>query len=245
MKINSIFKRNRSQVLVTVPVFNEEESIGSVINQIHDYGIGEIVVIDDGSTDRTIEMAEKEGALVLRLLFNLGIGGAVQAGFKFADEMGYPFVVRIDGDGQHKVEEIEKLLSIVKRGEVDIAIGSRFCPGNRTYNPSIFRNLGIRWFSFLISTLIREPVYDPTSGMLAMNRRALKILARYYPQDYPEVEARVLMKKAKLKVVEIPVEMKLRSTGLSSITLFRSIYYMFKVSLATLLAAIREEPEII
>ncbi len=230
------------QVLVVIPAFNEEGSIANVVQQVRKEGLGIVLVVDDGSEDETARAAAQAGAHVLRLPYNLGIGGAVQAGFKYAVDMGFEYVVRLDGDGQHRVEEVRHLLAPVRRGEVDVAIGSRFLPGQHTYSPPRARALGIRWFARLVSWFVRQPTYDPTSGMQALNRRATKVLAENYPQDYPEVEARVLLGKAKLRVQEVRVMMEPRRTGASSITYLRSIYYAFKVTLATFLAALREPP---
>ena len=134
-------------------------------------------------------------------------------------------------------------MSTVEHAKADVAIGSRFLPGQHNYKPPLSRRMGIRWFAKLISLLTREPAYDTTSGMQALNRKAIEILAENYPQDYPEVEARVLLHKANLRVVEIPARMKPRTAGMSSITYLRAIYYMLKVTLATFLAALREPPD--
>jgi hypothetical protein len=172
----------------------------------------------------------------------LGIGGAVQAGLMFAVDMGYSYVIRLDGDGQHRIEEASKLLRFVQEGKVDVAIGSRFLPGQHTYTPPFSRAMGIRWFAAMISSITGKPAYDTTSGMQVLNRRALTILSANYPQDYPEVEARILMHKVGMRVEEISVKMEPRVTGMSSITYLRAIYYLFKVSLATLIAALRRTP---
>jgi hypothetical protein len=145
----------------------------------------------------------------------------------------------VDGDGQHHAADIVPLLEAVTQGRVDVAIGSRFCPGHETFCPAFARRLGIRYFALLVSLLVGERVYDPTSGFQCMNRSAIHCFAHYYPQDYPEVEARVLMKKMRLQVMEMPVEMRARRAGKSSIDLLRSIYYVPKVTLATLMAAFR------
>lgn len=232
----------RDQILAIVPAFNEEGSIDAVVTEIQNLGICDVLVIDDGSIDRTAIIVEQKGALVLRLPFNLGIGGAVQAGLKYALELDYAYVIRMDGDGQHWVEDVDKLLQVVKLGKADVAIGSRFIPGHQTYTPPWNRGIGIRWFAALISMITHKPAYDTTSGMQSFNRRAIRILAESYPQDYPEVEARVLLHKTGLRVLEIPVRMKSRSTGISSINYHQAIYYMLKVTLATFLAALRQAP---
>jgi glycosyltransferase involved in cell wall biosynthesis len=200
------------------------------------------VVVDDGSTDETAAVARRAGADVLALPYNLGIGGAVQTGLKFAARKDYAFIIRVDGDGQHYVADIPRLLALVQRGVADVAIGSRFCPGEETYRPPLARRLGIRFFSRLISFLTGQPAYDPTSGMQCLNRRALRVLAQCYPQDYPEVEARILFHRAGLRVIETPAHMLPRPAGNSSITNVRAIYYMLKVTLATLITFLRRGP---
>jgi glycosyltransferase involved in cell wall biosynthesis len=228
---------------VIVPAYNEQENIGHVVREIKQQaGYADILVINDGSSDATGEMAQRSGASVLNLPYNLGIGGAVQAGIKFAWNYGYPFVVRLDGDGQHNPADIPRLLGAVMQGRADVAIGSRFCEKKETYRPSFARRLGIRMFCLLVSVLVGYRVNDTTSGLQCMNLEAMKHFVRYYPQDYPEVEAHVLMHKVDLKVIEIPVVMRPREAGVSSINSLRSIYYAFKVSLATLIAALQVEP---
>jgi len=237
-----VWDTDLSQVLVIIPAYNEEACIGDVVRNVRESGLTNVLVVDDGSADRTAAEARKAGAYAMSLTYNLGIGGAVQAGLKFALEMGYQYVVRLDGDGQHQVEEALKLLRLVQSGDADVAVGSRFFPGQHTYRPPLSRAIGIRWFATLISLITRRPAYDTTSGMQAINRAALTILANNYPQDYPEVEARVLLHKARLTVLEVPVHMRPRAAGMSSITMFGAVYYVFKVSLATLIAAMRQAP---
>jgi len=233
---------NPAQVLVIIPAYNEEGCIARVVRGVRQRGFNEVLVIDDGSPDRTAFQASQAGAFVLSLPYNLGIGGAVQAGFKFAVDRGYAYVIRLDGDGQHDIGEAMKLLHLVQTGQADVAIGSRFLPGQHTYSPPLSRAMGIRWFAVMVSWITGEAVYDTTSGMQALNRPALTILAENYPQDYPEVEARILLHKARLRVVEVAAKMAPRAAGLSSITYARAIYYMFKVSLATFIAALRQAP---
>jgi glycosyltransferase involved in cell wall biosynthesis len=231
-----------SSVLIIIPAYNEEACVADVVRRVRESGFPRVLVVDDGSSDRTAAEASSAGASVLSLPYNLGIGGAVQAAIKFALQAGYSCAVRIDSDGQHDIQEAQKLLRAVQDGEADVAIGSRFIPGYQTYIPPLSRSLGIRWFAALVSWIIGTPVYDTTSGMQAMNRRALTVLAENYPQDYPEVEARILLSRAGLRVVEIPVHMAPRAAGMSSITYMRAVYYMLKVTLATLVAALRQVP---
>jgi glycosyltransferase involved in cell wall biosynthesis len=225
--------------IAIVPALNEEGSVGRVIEEILtvDPGI-EVVVVDDGSVDRTAEVARRRGARVLRLPFNLEIGGAVQTGFRFAFEHGFDLAVRVDGDGQHDPSELSKIVEPVLRGEADIVIGSRFA-GSAGFRPSRSRRLGIRILAWTVSALVRQRVTDPTSGFQAVNRRGIALFAADYPHDYPEAEAVVMVMRHRLRLKEVPVRMRERSAGRSSITLFRSVYYMVKVQIAIFVALVR------
>jgi glycosyltransferase involved in cell wall biosynthesis len=198
----------------------------------------EIVVVSDGSSDRTADVAEELGARALRLPFNLGIGGAVQTGFRYAWENGYELAVRCDGDGQHIPAELPKVIAPVVAGDADIAIGSRFVSGGG-YRSSATRRIGIRLLALAVSAIARQRVTDATSGFQALNRRALELFAADYPHDYPEVEGMVMTIKHRLRLVEVPVEMREREHGRSSITALRSIYYMVKVLIALFVGLFR------
>jgi glycosyltransferase involved in cell wall biosynthesis len=225
-----------------VPAYNEAGSIGAVVAEIRaaDPEL-EVVVVDDGSTDATAELAGSAGATVLRLPYNLGIGAAVQTGLQYASVNDFDLAVQIDGDGQHDARELEQLLAPVVSGEADIAVGTRFA-GARFYRPSVARRLGIALFAGLVSLIVRQRVTDTTSGFRAMNRRGIRLFASDYPHDYPEVEATVLVFRHRLRMVEVPVAMRQRETGRSSITVFRSLYYMGKVSLALFVGLLRPRP---
>lgn len=215
-----------------VPALNEEDSIGGVIDEIRAFDPSfDVVVIADGSTDRTAEVAAEHCAHVLRLPFNLGIGGAVQTGFRYAWEHGCEIVVRVDGDGQHDPAELGAVLAPVLAGHADVVVGSRFV-GTDGYRSSRARRLGIRVLAWTVSTIVRQRVTDPTSGFQALNRRALALFAADYPHDYPEVEATVMAHRCGLRLMEVPVTMRERGGGRSSITALHSIYYMLKVLLA-------------
>ncbi len=218
--------------IAVVPALNEESSIGAVIEGIRAFDpTFEVVVIADGSTDRTPEVAAEHGAQVLRLPFNLGIGGAVQTGFRYAWEQGCELVVRVDGDGQHDPAELGAVLAPVLAGQADVVVGSRFV-GTDGYRSSRARRLGIRVLAWTLSALVRQRVTDPTSGFQALNRRALALFAADYPHDYPEVEATLMAHRGGLRRLEVPVTMRERDGGRSSINALHSIYYMVKVLLA-------------
>jgi glycosyltransferase involved in cell wall biosynthesis len=223
-----------------VPALNEEHTVQRVIDELHAFDAGlDIVVVDDGSTDRTAEVAAARGAFVLRLPFNLGIGGAVQTGFRFAFEQGYDIAVRVDGDGQHDPEQLTRILEPVLRGEADIAVGSRFAAGEGGYRSSRSRRLGIRILAAVVSRIVGQRVTDTTSGFQALNRNGIALFARDYPHDYPEVEATIMVFRHRLRLQEVPVSMRERGAGRSSITAFRSIYYMVKVLLAIFVGLFR------
>jgi glycosyltransferase involved in cell wall biosynthesis len=223
-----------------VPALNEEGSVGRVIDELRAFDPGlEIVVVDDGSTDRTRDVAAARGAHVLRLPFNLGIGGAVQTGFRYAWEEGFDLAVRVDGDGQHDPRELDRVIEPVLAGEADIAVGSRFAVRSGGYRSSRSRRIGIRLLAWVVSLLVRQRVTDTTSGFQAVNRLGIKLFAADYPHDYPEVEATVLLFKHRLRLREVPVTMRARETGRSSITAIHSVYYMVKVLLAIFVAIFR------
>ena len=227
------------RVIAVVPAHNEEAAIGGVIDEIRAFDrTFDVVVVDDGSVDATATVAAQHGAAVLTLPFNIGIGGAVQTGFMYALEHGYPTAVRLDGDGQHVAADLGKLLDVLMAEGADIVTGSRFT-GTDSYRPPLARRIGIVWFAKLVSILTRQKVTDTTSGFQALNRRGIELFAREYPSDYPEVEATVLVYKHRLRLAEVSVQMREREHGSSSITLARSIYYVFKVTLALCVAMVR------
>jgi glycosyltransferase involved in cell wall biosynthesis len=229
----------RRRGVAIVPAFREERAIGGVVAEILDAGLDlDVVVVDDGSSDGTAAAAHAAGAAVVRLPFNLGIGGAVQTGFKYALAYGYELAVRLDGDGQHLPGELPKLIEPVLAGDADIVVGSRFAAAG-DYRPPLARRLGIGLFARIVSVLVRQRVTDTTSGFQALNRRGIRLFAADYPHDYPEVEATVMVVKHRLRLLEVPAEMREREHGRSSITALRSFYYVVKVLLALFVGLFR------
>ena len=226
--------------IAIVPALNEELALPGVIDELRAFDPGlDIVVVDDGSVDRTAAVAAAKGARVLRLPFNLGIGGSVQTGFRYAYENGYDLAVRVDGDGQHDPGQLGLVIAPVLRGDADIAVGSRFASTGSGYRSTRTRRIGIRLLAWVVSRIVGQRVTDTTSGFQALNREGIALFARDYPHDYPEVEATVMVFRHRLRLCEVPVTMRERGAGRSSITALRSIYYMVKVLLAIFVGLFR------
>jgi glycosyltransferase involved in cell wall biosynthesis len=236
MMDNGVIKR-----LAVVPAYNEADSVASVVKSLRaDAPDFDVLVIDDGSTDETGPRARAAGAPVVRMPFNLGIGGAVQTGFIYAKEHGYDYMAQVDGDGQHEASELHKLLrTMATRPELDVVCGSRFLSDEHEYRAPFARRLGIRLFAFALTRMSGKTVTDPSSGFRLYNRRAIELFARDYPHDYPEVEAVLMVHAHRLQIAEVPVRMRMRAGGRSSIDRRRSVYYMIKVSLALLAGIMR------
>ncbi|OGX68121.1 MAG: glycosyl transferase family 2, partial [Paenibacillus sp. RIFOXYA1_FULL_44_5] len=210
------------KLLVIIPAFNEEASIQQVIRDVQaQIPQADIVVVNDGSTDLTGELAEKMDVHVLHLPFNLGIGGAVQTGYLFAQQNRYHLTVQIDGDGQHLPSEIAKLVETMDSHNLDMVIGSRF-KTDMGYKPSWSRKIGIAILAKLIGFFVGQPVTDTTSGFRLCGERVIALFAEYYPTDYPEVETIILLSRYGFRFEEVPVQMKMRLSGKSSITARRS-----------------------
>lgn len=231
------------KILVVVPCFNEEQAIAGVVTEInrvrdrHRLNL-DVLAVNDCSTDQTLSVIQQLNCQYLDLPVNLGIGGAMQAGYRYAYRHGYDIAVQMDGDGQHPADELPKVIRPLVEDRADVVIGSRFLE-RVGFQSSAARRLGIRYFRWLNQLLIRRTVHDSTSGFRAFNQRTIALVNRYYPDEYPEPEAVVLFGLNRLRIAEVPVVMRERQGGTSSITLIRALYYMFKVTMGTLFVYIR------
>lgn len=226
------------KILIMIPAYNEEDNIlntiGDLCNCEMDY---DYVVINDCSTDKTLEILSNNKCNYLNLPINLGIGGGVQAGYRYAMEHGYDIAVQFDGDGQHVAKYIKDLIAPIVAGQADMTVGSRFIR-KEGFQTSAMRRLGISFLSKLINLLCGIKITDVTSGMRAANKKMIAFFANNYAQDYPEPEAILTVGLVGGIVQEVPVEMRERQGGVSSINPMRSVYYMLKVSLALLISRI-------
>jgi len=233
-----------SSYLAIVPAYNEADTVARTIEEIRRHSDFDVVVIDDGSTDDTCDRARRAGAAVIQHPFNLGIGGAVQTGYQYALDQGYDVAVQVDGDGQHDPRHIPELLDHLRANpRLDMVTGSRFLVReNGGYRSSMPRRFGIRVFARVLSLVVRRPITDPTSGFRMVGRHGIELFARDYPHDYPEVEAVLLLHFHQLEGCELPVRMRARQGGVSSINASRSLYYMIKVLLAIFVGLMRRRP---
>ncbi len=230
------------RVCIIVPCYNEQDNITRVINEITDLpGEKVILVINDGSTDKTSERAKATGkAIVIDLPANLGVGGAVQTGFKYASRNKFDIAIKLDGDGQHDPQCIQQLLRPILENEADIVIGSRFIQNNEGFKSTFWRRAGIKFFEMICKILTGTKITDATSGLRAYNRRSIEFMSLYYPSfDYPEPEEIILAGKNQFKLMEIPATMRKRMSGESTISSAMSIYYMLKVTLAMIFISLR------
>ncbi|MFH1640610.1 MAG: glycosyltransferase family 2 protein [Candidatus Omnitrophota bacterium] len=230
------------KVLIILPAYNEEENIGKVIEDVRkNIPTADILVVNDGSLDSTAKAAKDKEAAVIDLPFNLGIGAAMQAGYKFAYREEYDIAVQCDGDGQHPAYQIKNLIAPLLSNKADIVVGSRFL-GSFGYRSSVWRQIGIVLFSKLLSFITKERLTDTTCGFRGLNKKAIKSFSIYYPCDYPEVEALVLAHKEGLRITEVPIRIYRRKQGNSSIGFFDSFYYTIKVLIAVVIDLFEETP---
>lgn len=226
--------------LIIIPAYNESENIEKTVHAIEKNAPGfDYVIINDCSTDNTREICERAGFNIINLPINLGIGGAVQTGYRYSYEEGYDLAVQVDGDGQHDPKFLNTMSEYLIKNELDMVIGSRFI-NKEGFQSSGARRMGIKYFTVLIKILTGKKITDPTSGLRMINRKIMKIFAYDYPKDYPEPESVVAILRKRSKVEEIPVVMKARTGGTSSISPKKSVYYMIKVTLAILIECIRK-----
>ncbi len=230
-------------LLIVIPAFNEEGAIGGVVSEVRAM-LPEVpvLVIDDCSGDGTAARAREAGAQVLPLPHHLGLGGAVQAGYKLAFELGYEYVIRIDGDGQHDPAYIAKIYEMLRVSGCQMVIGSRFVNGEGN-STSFIRGLGIRFFRLVLRPILGKHVHDPTSGFVGVNREALSVFSRSFPLEYPEIEALVVLQRKAFRFVEVPCRMRPRAAGRSTITAVRSLYYIVHVLLGVFVNVLKYEPK--
>ncbi|MCS7025817.1 MAG: glycosyltransferase family 2 protein [Bryobacteraceae bacterium] len=227
--------------MILVPALNEEAAIGAVIQEVRQVIPGvPILVIDDCSADSTAAVARQAGADVLSLPTHLGLGGCVQAGYRLAFELGFDYVIRLDGDGQHDPRYIPQILEKLKESGAQMVIGSRFLDEDTPYT-SWVRKWGIYFFRAILRPILGKPVRDPTSGFVGVNREALALFSKSFPLEYPEIEALVVLQRRAFRFEEVPCQMRPRRTGRSTITATRSLYYIIHVLLGVFVNILKFE----
>jgi len=227
--------------LIVIPAYNEEEHIANVLREVRESNVpADILVVNDGSTDGTSAIAKGQGAMVLDIPFNIGYGGAIQTGFRFATEFGYEFVVTLDGDDQHSPYSVKNLIEAMEREKADVVIGSRFIGGD--YHMGIFRKIGVSLFSRIALLFTGTNFTDPTSGFQLLNRRIFSYLAEgdNYPLDYPDVNIIIAFHKMRFKVVEAPVRMK-EKYGKSMHQGLRPLIYIMRMFLAVIMVLLSKD----
>ncbi|MBI3251562.1 MAG: glycosyltransferase family 2 protein [Candidatus Andersenbacteria bacterium] len=229
------------KVCVIIPAYNESGAIKNVVNSVKDcYPTADIIVINDASTDNTGAIASTLGIPVLHLPINLGIGGAMQTGFKYAVKKGYDIAIQVDGDGQHNPTYIPTILKPIHENKADVVIGSRFLH-KESYRSSFMRLIGIRFCSYLISLATNRYIHDSTSGFRAYNKEALGFAARYYPPDFPEPESIVTFLRNGFRVKEVPVAMQQRQSGISSIHPLKGTYFVASNSIGIIMSSFKRK----
>lgn len=223
--------------LVIIPAYNEEGNIEKTVTDIEKNAPDfDYVIVNDCSTDHTLQICQEKGYNVINLPVNLGIGGGVQTGYLYGWRNGYDIAVQFDGDGQHTASFLNTMVDYLTKNDLDMVIGSRYITKDG-FQSSGFRRAGIRYFTWLIKLLTGQKITDPTSGMRMVNRDIIELFAKDYPKDYPEPETVTFILKRKKRVAEIPVLMNAREAGVSSISPLNAVYYMIKVTMSILFAA--------
>ncbi len=229
------------RVLLLIPAFNEEASIGHVVVEARQVMPGiDVLVANDCSTDSTAQVARGVGAQVITVPHHLGLGGVLQAGYRLAYELGYDYVVRIDGDGQMDPRDIPTILETLRASGVEMVIGSRYLERDGGHT-SVARSVGIRFFRAVLRPILGKPVMDPTSGFVGVNRRALEVFSNSFPLEYPEIEALVVLRRRAFHFLEVPCRIRPRRAGLSTITPLKSVYYIVHVLLGVLVNILKFE----
>jgi glycosyltransferase involved in cell wall biosynthesis len=229
------------RLLVLIPAFNEEGAVGGVVAEVR-LAVPKtpVLVVDDCSLDATRSRAESAGAQVLALPHHLGLGGCVQAGYRLAYELGYDYVIRVDGDGQHDPRDIPTVLAALEKGDCEMVIGSRFVDDNGEHT-NILRAAGIIFFRAVLRPILGRPVRDPTSGYVGVNRTALELFSATFPLEYPEIEALVVLQRKRFRFVEVPCRFRPRRSGRSTITAVKSLYYIIHVLLGVFVNVLKFE----
>ena len=228
-------------LLIIIPAYNEEAAIPRVVAEVRHVVPGvPVLVIDDSSNDGTAAVARQAGAEVMSLPHHLGLGGAVQAGYKLAFELGFEYVIRLDGDGQHDPAYIPKIFEALRTSGRHMVIGSRYLNGDNGHT-SLLRGLGIRFFRLVLRPILGKAVHDPTSGFVGLNREALQVFSKSFPLEYPEIEALVVLQRRAFDFLEVPCRMRPRLAGRSTITAPKSLYYIFHVLMGVFINVLKYE----
>lgn len=239
--VNQAVNQNAKRLLILIPAFNEEGAVGGVVKEVHSAVPGTtVLVVDDCSVDSTRGVADSAGAQVLALPHHLGLGGCVQAGYRLAYSLGYDYVIRVDGDGQHDPRDIPTVLRRLEQGDCEMVIGSRFVEDNGTHT-SFLRAAGIVFFRAMLRPILGRPVRDPTSGFVGVNRTALELFAATFPLEYPEIEALVVLQRKRFRFAEVPCRFRPRRAGRSTITTVKSLYYIIYVLLGVFVNVLKFE----
>ena len=230
-----------AKLMVLIPAFNEEAAVAGVVHEVNTVMPGvPVLVVDDCSEDGTVDVAKSAGARVLPMPYHLGLGGCVQAGYRLAFELGYDYVIRVDGDGQHDPRYIPEMLAALEREGCEMVIGSRFMNGDGEHS-GLLRAIGIVFFRAVLRPILGRRVHDPTSGFVGVNRTALALFSKSFPLEYPEIEALVVLQRKRFRFVEVNCKMRPRRGGRTTITALKSLYYPVHVLLGVFVNILKLE----